>query len=222
VQAKGGRHYKWVIRAWGERMRSRRIAYGVARTIEELKELAKAHRVPWRCVAFDSSAYTAEVYGYVVESGGQFKALKGDDRTHYMVAGEERIFQLSSADPAIGTVNEGKVAKIPLWVWAKYGALDRLMAMMHGYMGQWEIPEEDEDEDYALEVTAMGQRSVTNRAGTRKKVEWYHKRDDDHFCDCEQMQIVCAASTNLLSPPPPPPPKKGDEGQGDLPLNGVN
>lgn len=221
VQAKGGRHYKWVIRAWGEQMRSRRIAYGVARTIDELKAQAKAHRVPWRCVAFDSSAFTGEVYKYVVDSGNQFKAFKGDDRTHYMVEGQARLYQLSSADPAIGTTNEGKVPKIPLWVWAKYGALDRLMSMMHGYLGQWELPLEDEDDDYALEVTAMGQRSVTNKTGTRKRLEWYHKRDDDHFCDCEQMQVICADSTNLLSPPAPPK-AKGDQGQEELPLNGEN
>lgn len=216
VQAKGGRHYRYVIRAWGEGMRSRRIAYGTAWSMDELKALAKEHRVSWRCMVFDSGAYTSEVYKYVVESGNQFKAFKGDDRWKFTVEGVDMLYQLSQADPAIGTTNEGKVAKIPLYVWAKYGAIDRHLALMHGYIGQWEIPLEDEDEEYALQVTAIGQRSVTNRNGTRKKLEFYNKRDEDHYADCEQMQVIAAASTNLLTPPNASRPAK-DPGQQELP-----
>lgn len=207
VQGKNGRHYRWVIRAWGLKGKSRRIAYGTAWTMDEVKAMAAQFKVPWPCVVFDSSAYTAEVYGYVVASGGKFKALKGDDRWSFNVEGEQLLYQLSSADPAIGTTHEGKVQRISLWIWAKYGALDRLLAMMHGYVGEWQIPLEDPDEEYALQVTAMGQRRRTSRNG-KSQLEFFNKRDDDHYCDCEQMQIICAASTNLLTPP-----KEGKKGE---------
>lgn len=210
VQGKGGRHYWYVIRAWAQGGWSRRIAYGKAYSIEELKEIAKMHRTPWPAIAIDSGAYTSEVYKAVVESGGKFKPMKGDDRWSFNVEGTARLYQVSTADPAIGTTNEGKVPKIRLWVFAKYGVLDRRLSMMHGYVGKWEIPLVDEDEEYALQVTAKGQRAVTNRRGIQQQ-EFFNKREDDHLGDCEDMQIVAAAGTNLLSPPPPPDGKKGPD-----------
>ena len=218
VQAKGGRHYKWVIRAWAANLHSRRIAYGKAYSIDEIKDIAKTFHVIWPCIAFDSGAFTAEVYGYVVQSGGKFKALKGDDRWDFTVEGMKRLYVVSQADPAIGTTEQGRKGSIPLWVWAKYAALDRLLALMHGYVGQWEIPLEDNDEEYALEVTAKGRRSVNDRRGIPRQ-EFYNKRDDDHYSDCEQMQIICAAGTNLLDPPPGASPKRAtSDDQSELSL----
>jgi hypothetical protein len=74
--------------------------------------------------------------------------------------------------------------------------------MMHGYIGRWEVDTDGTDDEYARQVTAMGRRSVTDRKG-RVNHEFYNKREDDHYCDCEQMQIVCAAAIGLLSTPLP-------------------
>lgn len=202
VQAKGGRHYVWVIRAWGLGAWSRKIAHGIAWSLDEIRRIANEWEVEARKVVFDSSAFTSEVYKYVVESGYTWKAFKGDDRWSFKVEGEDMLYQVSKADPAIGTSQAGKVRPISLWVWAKYGVLDRLLAMMHGYIGQWEIDEDGTDDEYARQVTAMGQRSVTDRKGVTRQ-EFYNKRTDDHYCDCEQMQIVCASGTDLLSAPLP-------------------
>jgi len=202
VQGAGGRHYVYVIRAWGSDAWSRKLTHGIAWSLNEIRQIANEWQVKDSCVVFDSGAFTSEVYKYVVESGYKWKAFKGDDRYSFKVEGQDWLYQVSSADPAIGTSAQGRVRPISLWVWAKYGVLDRLLAMMHGYIGKWEIDEEGTDDEYARQVTAMGQRTTTDRRG-RTKHEFYNKRKDDHYCDCEQMQIVCASSTNLLSVPLP-------------------
>ncbi len=202
VQAKGGRHYVYVIRAWGLGGWSRKLTHGIAWSLDAIRTIAAEWQVQATKVVFDSSAFTSEVYKYVVESGYKWKALKGDDRWSFKVEGEDMLYQISKADPAIGTTQQGRVQTISLWVWAKYGALDRLLAMMHGYIGKWEIDPEGTDDEYARQVTAMGQRTITDRRGISRQ-EFYNKRDDDHYCDCEQMQIICAAATSLLSAPLP-------------------
>lgn len=202
VQAKGGRHYVWVVRAWALGGWSRKIAHGIAYSLKEIRELQAEWKVKDRKVVFDSGAFTSEVYKYVVESGYKWKAMKGDDRWSFKVEGVDELYQITAADPAIGTAAQGKVAPIKLWVWAKYGVLDRLLAMMHGYIGRWEVDVEGCDNEYARQVTAMGMRTITDRRGGVRN-EFYNKRDDDHYSDCEQMQIVCAAGTNLLSTPLP-------------------
>jgi len=153
-------------------------------------------------VAVDSGAYTSEVYGYVAESGYRWKAMKGDDRWSFKVEGEHWLYQITAADPASGTKNQGKVRPVKLYVWATYGAIDQLLAMMHGYVGQWEITDGENDDEYARQVTAKGRRKVTTRTGAEKS-EFYNKRKDDHYADCEQMQIICASARNLLSAPLP-------------------
>lgn len=202
VQEKGGRHYWYVVRAWGLGGRSAKLIHGKAWSLQELREIAGEWKIKPDNVAIDSGTFTAEIYGNVVESGNRWKPMKGDDRWTFRTDGEDWLYQITKADPAIGTRQQGRVPKIKLYVWANYGALDRLLAMMHGYVGQWEIDSQGTDDEYARQVTAKGRRSVTDKKGVTRQ-EFYNKRKDDHLCDCEQMQIICASATNLLSAPLP-------------------
>jgi hypothetical protein len=215
VQGKGGRHFWWVVRSWGPKAWSRKIAHGKAFTYEELVEIAAEHDVDPLCVGIDAGAYTGEVYKYVVRSGRRWKALKGDDRWSFTDKGVRRLYTISEADPGIGTADEGKVPKIKLRVWAKYGALDRLLGMQHGILGKWEVGPDLEDgrpdPEYMLQVTAVGRRTRRNRVTGRAVREFYNLRDDDHLSDCEQMQIVMWEAAGLGDPEPPPPEKKTQE-----------
>ncbi len=202
VQAKGGRHYVWVIRAWGLGAWSRKLAHGIAWSLDAIRALQKEWAVKAENVAFDSGAFTSEVYGYVVQSANRYKAMKGDDVWSFKTEGEAWLYQITKADPAIGTKQQGRVQPIKLYVWANYGTLDRLLAFMHGYMGRWELDADGVDDEYARQITAKGRRSITDKRG-RTRHEFYNKREDDHYCDCEQMQIICASATNLLSAPLP-------------------
>ena len=51
-----------------------------------------------------------------------------------------------------------------------------------------------------MQVTCWDRRTRTDGRGI-ERVEWFQKRKDDHYSDCEQMQVVCAAGTDLLSMP---------------------
>jgi hypothetical protein len=200
VQGKGGRHFKYVIRAWGHHGQSRLIAYGTTWSIEEIRSMQELHKVHPDNVALDSGAYSSEIYGYIVDSGYHWKALKGDDKYFFTEKGVKRFYTESSADPAIGTSQEGRVKLIPLYMWATYGAIDRLFSYMNGSLGRWEVfndIDEPEHEGYVLEVTAKGYRDKENATG-KVLQQIYNKRVDDHWCDCEQMQIVCADASGLF------------------------
>ncbi|MFZ4694778.1 MAG: hypothetical protein ACOYMV_06600, partial [Verrucomicrobiia bacterium] len=81
------------------------------------------------------------------------------------------------------------------FIWSKPSALDRLALFMHGMLGDWAIPTESDDE-YNQQVTAYERRERTDARGI-VRTEWHAKRED-HYADCEQMQIICAAATELL------------------------
>lgn len=201
VQGRGGRHFKYVIRAWGINSKSRLLTYGVAWSIDEINDLIEEWQVHPDNVALDSGKWTKEVYKYGVESGYHWKMLKGDDKYHFTQKGVKRTFTESSADPAIGTAKQERVRLLPLYIWAKYGVLDQLMSYMSGALGDWQVLSdigEKHHEEYLLEVTAKGKRDRENRAGEVVS-EFYNKREADHFSDCEQMQIVCADASGMLS-----------------------
>ena len=201
VQGKGGRHFKYVIRAWAVNSRSRLLTYGVAWSIDEIKDLISEWEVHPDNVAIDSGKWTKEVYMYCVESGYHWKPMKGDDKYHFTQKGQRRMFTESSADPALGTSQQERVRPLPLYIWAKYGVIDQMMGYWSGVLGDWQVFEDIGDkqhEGYLLEVTATSTRDREGRDGT-VVTEVYNKRTDDHWSDCEQMQIVSADASGMLS-----------------------
>ena len=210
VQGRGSRHFYYVIRSWGAFGRSRLMAHGVALSWEELASKSQEWNVLPDNVAIDSGAWAPEVYEKVVGSGYRWKALKGDDKEAFRIGGKAWLYQKSMADPAIGTKLAGKVRPIELYVWAKYGVIERLYAFLHGALGDWQLYQ-GAAEDYKMQVTTWDRRSRIGRNGV-EYLEWYQKRKEDHYADCEQMQIVAAAATGLLHMPE----------EGELPLNGKN
>jgi len=199
VQGAGGRHFYYVIRSWGAAGKSRLLCHGIAWSWEELKQKQKEWNVRGCDVAVDSGHWAPEVYEKVVESGYQWKAFKGDDKEFFTVQGKRWLFQKSMADPAIGTHMAGRVRQIELYVWAKYGVLERMLAFLHGKLGDWRI-HANTDEEYNLQVTTWDRRARVDGRGV-ERLEWYQRRKQDHFADCEQQQIVCAAATGLLHMP---------------------
>ncbi|CAB4158868.1 Bacteriophage lambda, GpA [uncultured Caudovirales phage] len=200
VQGAGGRHFYFVIRAWSYRGWSRLIQHGVVWSWEEIALVAQQWGVEPNNVVIDTGAWAPECYKQVVASGYRYKAFKGDDKDTYRVKGKSYIYSVTSADPAIGTSLQGRVRTIDLVLWAKYGALLRLYAFMHGDLGKWEI-HANASAEYKLQATSWDRRQRTNRDGSQT-MEWYQKNArKDHYSDCEQMQVVAAAITGLLSEP---------------------
>ena len=114
------------------------------------------------------------------------------------------MFTESSADPALGTRGQERVRPLPLYIWAKYGVIDQLLAYFSGAVGDWQEFEdigEKQHQGYLLEVTATSTRDREGRDGS-VVTEIYNKRVDDHWSDCEQMQIVAADASGMLNAMP--------------------
>ena len=199
VQGKGGRHFYYVIRSWGKSAASRLMSCGKCFTIEELKEIARENGVNPDNMIFDSGHFTTEVYRYIIESGYRFKAFKGEDREYFRRKDGKKIWDQTDVDPAIGTVGQGKVKRIPLFLYSKEACLDRLAMLQNGQMGDWAFPK-DVPDYYALQVTANDRRERVDKNGVTR-MEWYKKRSDDHIASCELMQVGAAAMMNLLYEP---------------------
>lgn len=199
VQGAGGRHFWYVIRAWGAGAKSRLLAYGKAHSWEELRSKAEEWAVSPDNVVIDSGQWAPEVYQKVIDSGYRWKALKGDGKDGFRISGKTWLYQKSWVDPTLGKVKDRRVQDIELYVWAKCGVIARLYAMLHGVMGEWQVFPHT-TEDYNLQVTVWDRRNRVGRNGS-EFLEWFQKRTEDHLSDCEQMQIVAAAATGLLHAP---------------------
>lgn len=215
VQAKQGRHFWLLIRAWAALARSRLLFWHKCWSIEEVRELLVDWGVNPDNVCIDSATFTSEVYKYCVESGYKWKPMKGDDRPFFRIANKDgtgrsqnSIYTVTAADPAIGTALQGQVRPLLQWVWSKPSALDRLGLFQHGLSGDWQIPTPWPEksiagvtDEYALQATAYERRDRIDPRGVTRS-EWHCKRvGADHATSCELMQIAAAAATDLLSAP---------------------
>jgi hypothetical protein len=193
----GGRHYWVVVRAWGRWGHSRKLHHEKVYTREELVRIQNEWGVDPKCVGIDSAYSTAEVYKLVVESGMQWKALRGEEKQFFTHPdGRKAIWTMSHFDPALGTAAQGRVQQVPLWLFSAPQTRERLVMMTYGDLGDWRIPEREENE-YKRQVTAWERRYITEGRNTGK-YEWYQKRTDDHLEACERMQIGLAAMSGLL------------------------
>lgn len=207
VQGKGGRHYYVVIRAWGHYGKSRKLHHEKVFTVADIVRLMNEYNVDPRHVGLDSAYSSVEIYKLVVEQGGHWKALRGDDKQFFThPGGVQSIWARTQADPALGTRDQGR-RTIPLWLFSAPATRERLLMMMYGHIGEWQIST-NEDAEYKRQVTAWERKYVTEGRDAGAYI-WYQKRTDDHYEACERMQIGLAAIAGLFEPAP---------GAGQLPL----
>ena len=202
VQAAGGRHFYVVVRSWSNDGRSRLLYHAKANSWDELRTIQEDWKVHPNYVCIDA-AWTAggEVYQEILNSRNQWKAFKGDDKEFFTTTDPSgirvrRIWQKSLADPGMGTGMQGQLPKIPLYLFSKPSTIDRLNSFIHGIAPGWEIPPMATD-DYRSQVTAYYLHEFVDNKGNTK-YEWRTKRKDDHYADCERIQIACAAIHGLL------------------------
>jgi len=199
VQGKGGRHYYAVIRAWTAEGRSVLLAHGKFYSIEALKEFAKEWFVLADNIIMDSAKWSTEVYKNVLDSGCRWKAFRGDSKEYFREAGPngpvKTIVQISEVDPCAGTINQERFGTIPLFLFSRPSTIDLLDSYIYGIIPGWEICEEADDE-YRTQVMAYYRHTYIDKNGN-EKWEWRSKRDE-HYADCERMQIAAAKFMNIL------------------------
>jgi phage terminase large subunit GpA-like protein len=205
VQGKGGRHFWYVIRAWGTGAQSRLLDCGRVWSKEEWEQIARNWGVEPGNIAIDSGHWATEIYRMVVDSGYQYKAFKGEDKQHFQKDGRKAIFTSTLADPAIGTALAGRVKPLTLWFYSKPSCLERLTMMQHGELGDFQF-HKDAHPEYALQSTAYEQREYMGKDGV-VQIEWFCKREGkDHLASCEMMNICAAAICGLIYEPEKPNP----------------
>ena len=197
MQGKGGRHFYYSVHAFAQGGAHRVLNFGKAWSVEELRSVMTEWKVPSQNVAIDSGHFTAEVYGYVLESGvlpnGDYawKCLKGDRAPHYTIEGLRQPFTWSFVDPYMGKANQGQVRPIRQVLFSKPTLLDRAEAQMRGLGPKLEIPAgEDQIHEYQMQLTAY-ERFEKTAANGEVKVEWVQKRPDDHWGSTFRMALVC-------------------------------
>jgi hypothetical protein len=199
VQGKGGRHYFSVIRAWSKGKGSRLLTQAKTYSLAEIESLAREWGVPPDNIIFDAAHWATEVYGYILKSGGRWKAFRGETREHFVEAGPDgsvkTIVKVSSVDPVAGTRQEGQFGTIPLILFSKPSTCDLLDAYLYGIIPGWEIFKEV-DEAYRLQVMAYYRHISVDKNGN-EKFEWRSKREE-HYADCERMQLAAAKLTGLI------------------------
>lgn len=203
VQGKGGRHYWVLIRAWGLGGVSRLLYYDKIWNMEEVKQLANEWMVSPDNMIIDCANWTSEVFQHVIDSGYRWKPFRGDKKTHYRVHDRNFLHTVTDHDPALGTALQGRVRPIKQYLWAKYGALDRLHLFMNGLSGDWQIFK-GASEEYQQQVTAWERRERAAPNGLTRQ-EWHCIREgNEHASACEEMQIIAASITEILGAPRDP------------------
>lgn len=202
VQEKGGRHYYYVVRAWGYSAHARLLSYGKVNSIEEIIQIQRNWNVPDSSMVFDSGGEAAtDVYQWVIESGHAWKAMKGEDKDFFNFEGTRYLYSSSSIAPAVGRKRQTKAAaaRVRLYLYAKYGCLDRLDGLAKGRLGHWRCHSKT-DEVYMRSVMAYRRSNKQDKAWQRKR--WVQRSQHDHFASCEIMQIAAADVCCLLDPAP--------------------
>lgn len=199
VQGKGGRHYKWLCRAYAEDGSSRLVDYGVAWNIKELNQTIEDLNVKPDDVGIDSGNWASEVYQNVIDSGRRWKAMKGDKAPHFKVDGVKAIWTWTEVDPYSGTSAEKSVPPLRILMFSSAGAKDKLASYMNAVDGfaSWEISVDSED-SYLAEITAEERQEVTVRGGVAVEYRWVPRRKDNHWGDCEQMCMIMATAKGLI------------------------
>lgn len=205
VQGKGGRHFYWSIHAFALGGAQRVLGFDTAWSIEELRGVAADFKVEATNVLIDTGAFTAEVYGFILESGllpdgnWAWKAMKGDKAPHYVVEGVRMPFTWTWVDPYLGQKQQGQVRPIRQILFSKSMMLDRVEAIMRGSGPSLELPcDAPMLHQYKMQLTAY-ERIDKEGANQEIRSEWLQKRPDDHWGSTMRQAVVGAYAAGLMN-----------------------
>ena len=217
VQAGGGRHYYWLIRAFGLGGTSRLIAWGRAHSTQELQRIADEWGVAGPNWGYDTGHAAVEIYKLLLSSGRSeltgtlWKGFKGDKAENYKVDGITQPWRLSEwIDPYQGTPEQGTSGFLRVILFSKSHMLDRLAFCLRQIGPAFLIPDQTPEgmpdlAEYIGHVTAYQQMDEVDSRGVTTS-RWHKVREMEHWNSCEMMALVAAMATGVFAAPPPPPP----------------
>lgn len=204
-------YFVWVVRAWGPRMRSCRVAHGTAATFDELRRLTidssfevigeNRTMQPFRLAIDTSGTRTHDVYAFILANPIRVLGMRGSNRAL------PRHIQTSRGNftPAPGQPTFGG----DLWVHdidTTYYK-DRLASMVSGKIqtsrqgevieiDQWEL-NADDDPEYNKQMSSESR--VQRRKGNRMVWQWEPVTSGaaNHYWDCENYQVALTEIVRL-------------------------
>ena len=214
VQRVGGIKY-YSIRAWHKNgCQSKRIAFGIVRTWDEIEELRIKHNVLLPMAHIDSGdgTMTSEIYqecikhGQVVKIGGvlqyvSWTACKGDQKVSYKHA--DNIMRLySPPSPQSAQFPQGhKLAGIPIGLILHSNfSLKTILGNLRdnqipGVKWLCDVP----DSEFDAQMYAESLVDVVDKKSGLITKRWMQHRQNNHYFDAEGLNLLGAIRANVFS-----------------------
>lgn len=214
-QARGDLKY-YVIRAWNKNgNESRRLAFGVCRTFNELDEIRKKWNVRVPCVGVDSGWNTTQIYQECIKHNEDifdpvlkrrifvsWIPMKGDgNKSNYIHDDNVSRFYapLSKQDPLWPSDSKyyGRTAKLLLW--SNYSIKTILANLRDNTINGIKWLVDVKDAEYERQLYSEGLKEEFDKKTGLKRLRWSKIGDANEYLDCEAMNLVLAIRINVFS-----------------------
>jgi len=213
-------HFWAVVRSWARDGRSRLVARSKLLTSHEIAAFAEANGVPFgrwfeHRMPNGQDVVTCESRVFL-DSGNTFEGLVtricADHGFHCMRGFKRRAFKHADGlhriydegkllDPMMGLQRSGFGKRIWEWFFVGDAAKDR-MELLRQQTGPDGVPlwtaSEDHGSEYAKQMAAEVKAKKFGADGMTYSWQWVRAKRDNHFFDCEVMQIVAASMARLI------------------------
>jgi phage terminase large subunit GpA-like protein len=195
-------HFWMVMRAWAADGESWLIWRGKVLTIEACIELADRYGLERRHIFEDAQHDPGAVYTECVKYGINALHGSGEDGFTWEIGGKKvRRFY----SPVKRAQVPGGFASYMLW--ASDPIKDKLHHLKTGNGEKWNLPSDVDDGldarlTYTRQLSGDQKRERVNKKNGRKELRWTRVWDN-HFWDCEAMQVVVVMALKILAAPEP-------------------
>lgn len=204
-------HYYYVIRSWAivdGTLRSRLLDCSKVVTTAEIREACDKWKIPQNAlgtggacrVFLDGNYNTNQVQRIALEN--HWMVFRGDAAKDYMNRdGFRRIYSDIKAVDAYDGTAQSRAARVGQFFFSKQSAKNRLSLMrsLTDHRGDpiWTYAD-DAGEMYERQINAWAKIAKEKPDGSIY-YDWINRdKHNDHYFDCEAMQVVCAAMCKSL------------------------
>jgi hypothetical protein len=187
-------HFWCVVRAWCADGSSRLLYRSKVQTVEQLEVIRERFAVQPQLVFEDSGYFPDGAYTDCVRYG--WTALKGSGENYFTVErNAKRVRRMWSNVSSV--LHNGKM--IDLYHWASDPIKDVLGKLRAGQGAKWEVAD-DAGEEYERQLNGDVKKELINKKTGRSEWRWV-RRHENHYWDCEAMQVAAALMLGILSSP---------------------
>ena len=216
-QAIGAIKY-YVVRAWNKNgNESRRLAFGICRTWEEINEARKKWNVRVPCVGVDSGFSATEVYQTCIRFGEKFNdpvlkkeifttfvPMKGDGAklsyTNHLDKISRYYAPLSSQDSSFPQNSKYYGIPAKLLLWSNYSIKSILMDLRDQKVPGVKWLVDFKDNEYEKQLYSEELREEVDKKTGQKKARWIKVGDSNEYLDAEAENLTLAIRYNVFSP----------------------